>query len=135
MENQNDIHHAMPVRVMSGDSANYHNQWRRIQKAHRDNKELCGAEYLSGFSKTDRLTPVSTIFVYWGDKPWDGPRCLKDILDLEGIPSDFQKLIADYPLNLIKVILLLTKENRIGDLVRAASDTVYQNQLFLEYGL
>ena len=29
IENQSDIHYAMPVRVMAGDSANYHTQWRK----------------------------------------------------------------------------------------------------------
>ncbi len=103
LENQSDIHYAMPVRVMSGDSANYHNQWSKIKKDHLEAKDLKGAEFVSGFSKEDKLIPISTAVVYFGSKPWDGPRCLKDILDLEGLPTELQDSIADYPINIIEV--------------------------------
>ncbi len=103
LESQSDIHYAMPIRVMSGDSANYHNQWDKIKKQHGEEKDLKGAEYLSGFSKTDKLIPEITLVLYYGEEPWDGPRCLKDILDLEGLPSEVQDMVADYPLYLIEV--------------------------------
>ena len=103
IENQSDIHYAMPVRIMSGDNANYHNQWRKIAKIHKEHKDLTGMEFLSGFSKEDKLTPVSTIVVYFGADPWDGPRCLKDMLDLKGFPQEMIDFIGDYPINLLEV--------------------------------
>ncbi len=104
IEEQTDIHYAMPLRVMVEDSANYHEQWSVIKAMHRENDDLKGnAEYLSGFSKEDRLTPVYTIVMYFGSKPWDGPRCLKDILDLRGMPQEIIDVVADYPLHILEV--------------------------------
>lgn len=103
LENQSDIHYAMPVRIMTGDSSNYYNQWRTLAKKHREQKDLEGMEFLSEFSKNDKLIPLSTIVVYFGDTPWDGPRCLKDMLDLEGLPPEMIDAIEDYPINLLEV--------------------------------
>lgn len=102
-ENQSDIHYAMPIRVMSGDSAHYHNQWDKIKKQHGEAKDLKGAEYISGFSKMDKLIPEITLVLYYGEEPWDGPRCLKDLLDLEGLPQELVDSIADYPMHLLEI--------------------------------
>ncbi|MEE1031416.1 MAG: Rpn family recombination-promoting nuclease/putative transposase [Ruminococcus sp.] len=103
IENQSEVHYAMPVRVMSGDCSNYHSQWRKIAKQHKEKKDLQGAEFLSGFSKKDRLIPVITIVLYFGKKPWDGPKCLKDMFDLTDFPEKVSNLIADYPIQIIEV--------------------------------
>ncbi len=104
IEQQSEIHYAMPVRVMVEDGANYHQQWSNIRKEHKEKKDLTrgGAEYLSGFTSQDRLIPVYTIVVYWGREPWTGPRCLKDMLDLEGLEPEIITTIADYPLNILE---------------------------------
>jgi len=49
-EAQSDIHYAMPVRVRTGDSANYQSQWQELRKEHNKKKDLEGAEYISGFA-------------------------------------------------------------------------------------
>lgn len=103
LENQSDIHYAMPVRVMSGNCAMYHEQWRKISKEHSEKKDTTGAEYVSGFTKDDKLIPVSTIVLYFGMEPWDGPRCLHDMLELEGVPDSIKEYIADYPLHILDV--------------------------------
>lgn len=103
LENQSHIHYAMPVRVMNVESANYHIQWRRIANRHRQKKDIEGAEFLSGFARKDRLTPTVTIVVYLGREPWDGPRTLKDMMDLESYPDDMKEMIADYPIHLLEV--------------------------------
>ena len=79
IENQRDIHYAMPVRIFNYDSAQYKEQWDEIKKRHRIRKDLQGAEFLSGFSKKDRLVPVITVVVYFGKEPWDGARDLFDL--------------------------------------------------------
>ena len=76
LESQSDIHYAMPVRVMNVEGANYHQQWRRRANFHKQQKDLEGAEFLSGFQKTDSLTPVVTITIYWGTEEWDGATSL-----------------------------------------------------------
>ena len=45
LEAQSDIHYAMPVRVINGDSMQYHEQWRRIRNRHRQRRDLRGAGY------------------------------------------------------------------------------------------
>ena len=54
------------------------------RQEHRERKDLKAEEYLSGISREDRFLPVVTLVLYFG-KHWDGPRNLKDLLDLEGI--------------------------------------------------
>ena len=103
LENQSEVHYAMPVRVMNEESAHYHKQWRKRAKQHEEEKDLEGAEFLSGFAKNDKLIPVITIVVYWGKEPWDGPRRLKDMLDLEDFSLDLQRFIVDYPIHLLEV--------------------------------
>ena len=104
IENQSETHFAMPLRVMKDDVTNYMEQWKKMSTKHKQHKDLkTTAEYLSGLSEKDRFVPVLTYCIYWGEEEWHGPRCLKDMLDLEGIPEEFRCLIADYPLNLIEV--------------------------------
>lgn len=40
LENQSDVHYAMPVRVIMGDSIQYHKQWREIAAAHAEKKDF-----------------------------------------------------------------------------------------------
>lgn len=103
LENQSHIHYAMPVRVMNVESANYHRQWRQMANRHRRKRDIKGAEFLSGFAREDKLIPTVTIVVYMGREPWDGPRTLKDMMDLESYPDDMKELIADYPIHLLEV--------------------------------
>ena len=103
LENQSDIHYAMPVRVMAGDAATYHSQWRTLAKEHYDKKDLESEEYLSGIKKGEKLIPASTLVVYFGEEPWDGPRSLKEMLAIEDLPPQMQEYIADYPLHILEV--------------------------------
>ncbi len=130
LELQSEVHYAMPVRVMTGDTSHYYGQWRKIERIYKkaykkknknrsvteeeipegitlevkmQKKKLSRAEYLSGFSKEDRLTPVITLVLYFGREVWDGPRTLKDMLDLEGVPAEISDVIVDYPIYVIDV--------------------------------
>lgn len=73
LENQTDIHYAMPVRMMNLEAMGYHRQWRKAAGAHAKNKDLEGAEYLSGFAKEEKLKPMLPIVLYFGKEVWDGP--------------------------------------------------------------
>ena len=81
----------------------YHEQWRRISKEHAEMKDTTGAEFVSGLTKDDKLIPVSTIVLYFGLEPWDGPKCLHDMLDINGMPDSIKAYIADYPLHILDV--------------------------------
>lgn len=102
-EMQSGIHYAMPVRVMTGDGTKYHSQWRNIAREHEKKKDLDGDEFISKFSKEDKLIPITTTVLYFGEEEWDGPRCLKDMMDLDGLPPEIQDMVADYPLHIIEV--------------------------------
>ena len=103
LEEQTDIHYAMPVRIMNAEAGIYQKQWKKRQAEHREKKDLEGAEFLSGFAKEDKLTPTLTLVVYFGSEPWDGPKKLKDMLQLEGLPEYLRDMIADYPIRLLEV--------------------------------
>ena len=99
-EAQADIHYAMPVKVMTYDTMNYSAQVKSTARAHRDAGEHgTSAEFLSGFHKDDKLTPVITITVYLGAKPWDGPRKLSDMFrETDGW---MEELVSDYKIHLL----------------------------------
>ena len=103
IEDQTAIHYAMPIRMMNLEAAGYHTQWRQTAGAHKARKDLAGAEYLSGFAKGERLKPFLPIVLYFGKEPWDGPKCLKDMIDLGAYSEEIKALITDYPLHLIEV--------------------------------
>lgn len=103
LEEQSDIHYAMPIRVMNADAVIYQRQWNKRRKGHRKKRDLRGAEFLSGFAKTDKLIPSLTLVLYFGTKPWDGPRSLKDMMELSDVPECLKNKIADYPMELLEV--------------------------------
>lgn len=99
IENQTDIHYAMPVRNMIYDALNYGQQVSVKAKRHRIEKDLQGAEFLSGFSKEDKIKPVITLVIYFGTDEWDGPRSLKEMFEEE--TEEILQYISDYKVNLI----------------------------------
>ena len=83
LENQADVHYAMPVRSMLYDALDYVDQVRKITQDYRERGEkLTGSELLSGLRKGDRLVPVVTIVLYWGASDWDGCRSIHELLGL-----------------------------------------------------
>ena len=99
IENQTDIHYAMPVKNMIYDALEYGKQVSRRAKEHKEAKDTKGAEFLSGFTKEDKLKPVITLVVYWGTKEWDAPRSLKEMF--EDVSEDVLQFVSDYKVNLI----------------------------------
>ena len=66
-------------------------------------KSLTGDEYLSRFAKADRLRPVITLVLYCGEEPWNGARCLHEMLDFKNISDKVKKYVADYPVHILDV--------------------------------
>ena len=101
LENQQHVHYGMPLRVMLGDALGYYKEYAQIAKknkeeGHWENTE----EFLSGFKSTDRLHLMITICVYYGEKIWNGPLSLEDMLN---IPKELKPVVNDYRMNLIQV--------------------------------
>ena len=86
IENQSDIHYAMI------------GQRRKARKKSREQGDDSG-EYLSGFHKDDKLTPVITLVVYFGSDEWDAPLSLHEMMSVQD--ERVMRLVADYRLNLI----------------------------------
>ena len=97
IENQSNIHYALPIRKMAYDAATYQKQWKEIRKEHQTTKDVQGDEFLSGFSKNDKIKPVITLAVYYGKKQWDGALSLHDIIDWREIPENVRQAVPDYP--------------------------------------
>lgn len=103
LEHQDLIHYAMPVRIMLEDAALYDEQLRKIQRLHRRRKDLKGAEFLGQFSKSDRLSPVLTIVLYYGEEPWGSAMDLYGLIDCETIPKELKGMLSNYQINVLEV--------------------------------
>ncbi len=102
IENQANVHYAMPVRNMLYDALNYSSQVEETGKKHRKTKDIYGDEFLSGFKKTDKVKPVFTLVIYWGTKEWDAPRSLYEMLDVkENMNEIIKEYVNDYKLHII----------------------------------
>ena len=99
IENQSNVHYAMPVKNALYDVLNYAEQVARKTKEHRKRRDLKREEFLSGFSKKDKLLPVITLTILWDSVSWDGARSLHEMLDVSD--AKLLKFIPDYRLNLI----------------------------------
>lgn len=102
VENQTEVDYTMPWRCMDYDVREYERQIRKLRQQNRDRGDLRpGGEFLCGLKKEDRLIPVYTLCVYYGENPWDGPRSLRDMMALGQAPSEWEKWFKDYPFHLI----------------------------------
>ena len=101
IENQQKIHYAMPLRHMIGDAMSYFKESKLIEAKNKKEHALeTPDEFLSGLKKTDRLHPVISLCIYYGDEEWDGPLSLKDMLQ---IPKGYEALVSDYEMHLLEV--------------------------------
>lgn len=103
IENQSGIHYAMPVRVLNAEGAAYAGQVKTKERFHREQKDLTGDEFVSGFAREDKLQPFVTLVLYYGAKEWDGPRRLKEMMDLSGFPEELAPMVQDYSINLLEI--------------------------------
>lgn len=134
IENQKLVHYLMPLRVMDYDLAEYHRQASIIKRRIAEQKGLTEAEYLSKFTKADRLHPCVTFVLYYGEE-WDGARDLHDIMDFSDIPPEFRNLVNNYHVNLIEIKKLKdtsvfkTDIRKVFDFIRCAGNKKDLRQL------
>lgn len=141
LENQAKIHYAMPLRHMIGDAFSYLKEYNEIAARNRQNKDFTSSdEFLSNLKRTDRLHPVISLCVYYGENPWDGPFCLTDMLE---IPEKLKPLVSDYKMNLIQVRTSETLHfnnpdvNAVFDISRAIYNRNYEkiNTVYKDHSL
>ena len=106
IENQSDTDFTMPWRIMMYDSLEYEQQIREIengkrQSLSREKKSVSRQE--ARFGQKDRLHPVYTICLYHGTKPWDGPKCLGDMMEFGDNGKLREELFHDYRMSLVCV--------------------------------
>ncbi|MCM1213016.1 MAG: Rpn family recombination-promoting nuclease/putative transposase [Lachnospiraceae bacterium] len=114
IENQAEIHYALPVRNgvydflqlshQVSEAANSHKQVMKEKTAEQPSQTQQEAkptdgEFLSGFWKTDRLIPVITLVIYFGAETWDAPLSLKEMYS--NTNSVILAHSPDYHVNLI----------------------------------
>ena len=107
VENQSNVHYAMPVKNMVYDSLEYAAQVQKAEASHKKarkekepkEKKPDSAEFLSGFYREDRLLPIITVVVYFGADSWDAPRSLHEMLIVQD--ESILSLVPDYRINLI----------------------------------
>ena len=104
VENQANVHYAMPVRTMLYDSMQYASQVDLKSKENRKNKKCSNSgEFLSGFNKEDKLIPVITLVMYFSSHEWDGPTNIKDMfIDVDESVASY---LPNYKINLIHPML------------------------------
>ena len=143
IENQDEVHYAMPIKNMAYDVAEYARQIESFhhavnaQKGGKGRPKLNSATFLSGIGKDDKLIPVITLVVYMGKTEWDGPLSLHKMFD-DNRYSRLLKYVPDYGINLIKPFMMSKEEleqyeSDFGDVIRfiqeAAKGEIALNQL------
>ncbi len=100
IENQSEIHYAMPVRNMLYDAIQYVAQVEDAAKLHKKSGKAAEtrAEFLSGFHSTDKLLPVVTLTLYFGADEWVAPRDLHSMLSAN---DNILRFVDNYHLHLI----------------------------------
>lgn len=100
VENQSEVHYAMPVKDMVYDALEYVSQIDETARKHRrEGTKGTVGEYLSGFYKDDILIPVVTLVIYFGADEWDGPRRLHEMFEVTD--EKLLSMVPDYKINLI----------------------------------
>ena len=111
VENESDVRYAEPVKTILYDSLQYSKQVQQTAARHREAKDRKGhnnGEFLSGFYREDKLTPVVTLVILFSSEEWDGPRTLHEMMSTQD--PEILNYAADYRLNLIEPAEMSTED-------------------------
>lgn len=120
VENQTEIHTAMPLRSLLYDTLRYTKQAEEVANEYRKQRKegqpvkMTRAEFLSGWKYTDKLIPVITLAIYYGTDEWTGAKSLHDMFS-EDVDEKILACVPDYKINLIE-------PNKIEDFDKFQSD-------------
>lgn len=113
IENQTHIDFLMPFRVYELNFINLARQVEDIRKKHlaerkeakeqgrqeNDRKTVSSDEYLGLFYSDDKLNPVITLVIYYGEEEWKKPLKLSDLF----VETPFNSFADDMPMYLLDV--------------------------------
>lgn len=128
IENQQQVHFAMPMRVMVYDALSYERQYKEISSLHKKQNDLKGAERISGFAVSDKLIPIITLVVYYGAEAWNGPKDLHDMIAIPQRTDAFKQFIGNYPMQLLEVREIENLEAYKEDLMALFAFIKYQKK-------
>ena len=120
VENQTEIHTAMPLRSFLYDAIRYSKQAEDIAAEYRKQRKdgnppkMTKAEFLSEWKYTDELIPVITLVIYYGSDEWAGAKSLHDMFSKD-TDEKILECVPDYKINLIE-------PNKIDDFDKFQSD-------------
>lgn len=107
IENQTEVHYAMPVRNMLYDALQYSGQVDEAAARHREQQKQQGSlekskqqEFLSGFRKDDHLLPVVTFVILFNGSVWDGPKSLHEMMAVK--KKELLEYVQDYRIHIIE---------------------------------
>ena len=104
LENQTGVDYTMPERVMGYEYASYEEQIKILMAKNRAEKKPAVTKRLHVDQK---LAPVITTVIHWGEKEWPGPRCLHDMLEFPPeTEQQIRPLVADYPIHILEMSTL-----------------------------
>ena len=84
------------------DAMSYLKEYQEVTRKHKkDTEKKTEDEFLSKMRKEDWLHPVITLMVYYGEKQWDRPYSLKDMI--VEMPEEITAIFSDYKMNLLEV--------------------------------
>lgn len=115
VEAQTGVHYAMPVKSLGYDVTDYISQVRMFTKDNRGNKAYTtSAEFISGMRAEDKLTPVFTVVLYYGENKWDGPLTLREMFEIPPELKPFEQFLPEYRVMLVQPEMV-DSENFRGD--------------------
>ena len=100
VESQTYVDYHMVLRNMLSESLSYQKQWKQKKALHEKEHDLTEQKdaFLSGMTREEKFLPVITLVVYYGtEHPWDGARCLYDLLEID---DEMRGFVTNYRLNL-----------------------------------
>ena len=111
VENQSEVHTAIPVRNMLYDAMTLTEQVTATAHSHKmaRNHGKDSAEFLAGFHREDKVLPVITVVVYWGADDWNAPVSLREMYP-DGLDESVLKYAADYKVNLVSPAMMTDQQ-------------------------
>ena len=91
---------------MGYDYGSYKKQYEQNASKYNTRDGLTEDEFLSRMKKTDTFILVITVVVYYGERSWDGAKCLHEMLN---IPEEWKPFVNDY-----KMLLVEAKDNNLN---------------------
>ena len=101
LENQSGTDNTMPERVMGYEYASYEEQIKALMA---ENRKAGKPAFTKRIHEDQKLVPVITAVLNWGEKEWSGPRHLHEMLKFpEGLEEELRPMAADYSFHLVEM--------------------------------